>query len=100
MDWDRWVGEVEAARTSFARLIGAEPEEVAIGTSVSQLTSSLASALTFDGARDTIVVSEGEFPTVGQVWRAQEKRGARLSWVPVREGIIPSRPPEASFPPL
>jgi selenocysteine lyase/cysteine desulfurase len=89
MDWDRWMAEVEAARASFARLIGASPEEIAIGTSVSQLTSSLASALAYDGARDTIVVSEGEFPTVGQVWRAQEKRGARLSWVPAREGVIP-----------
>lgn len=89
MDWDRWMAEVEAARASFARLIGASPEEIAIGTSVSQLTSSLASALTYDGVRDTIVVTEGEFPTVGQVWRAQEKRGARLSWVPARDGIIP-----------
>lgn len=89
MDWDRWMQEVEAARASFARLIGAEANEIAIGSSVSQLTSSLASALRYDRGRDRVVVTEGEFPTVAQVWRAQEQMGARISWVPVREGVIP-----------
>ena len=76
------MGEVEAARASFARLINAAPEEVAICTSVSQATSSLASALDYSGGRDKVVVTEGEFPTVAQVWVAQERRGARLAWVP------------------
>lgn len=89
MDWDRWVGEVEAARSSFARLINADPGDVAICTSVSQATSSVASALDYSQKRRKVVVTEGEFPTVGQVWMAQEKRGARLAWVPARDGIIP-----------
>jgi selenocysteine lyase/cysteine desulfurase len=89
MDWEGWMAEVEAARTSFARLIGAETDEVAVGSSVSQLTSSLASALSYHGERDKVVVTEGEFPTVAQVWRAQERRGARIAWVPARDGIIP-----------
>lgn len=89
MDWDGWIGEVEGARASFARLINAAPEEVSICTSVSQATSSVASALDYDGARSKVVVTEGEFPTVAQVWVAQEKRGARLGWVPVRDGVIP-----------
>jgi selenocysteine lyase/cysteine desulfurase len=89
MNWDRWIGEVEAARASFARLINAHPQDIAICTSVSQATSSLASAFDFAGERDKVVVTEGEFPTVGQVWRAQERRGARLAWVPAREGLIP-----------
>jgi selenocysteine lyase/cysteine desulfurase len=89
MNWDRWIGEVEAARASFARLINAAPEEVAICSSVSQATSSLASALDFTAGRDKVVVTEGEFPTVAQVWVAQQKRGARLGWVPARDGTIP-----------
>ncbi len=89
MDWDRWMEEVEAARAAFARLIGASPREVAIGTSVSQLTSSVASALDWSGSRTKVVATEGEFPTVAQVWRAQERRGARVAWVPVQDGIIP-----------
>jgi len=90
MDWDRWMEEVEGARASFARLINADPDDVALCTSVSQATSSLASALDFRGPRRTVVVTEGEFPTVGQVWRAQESRGAHVRWVPVREGVIPA----------
>ena len=90
MDWERWVGEVEAARSSFARLINAEPGDVAICTSVSQATSSVASALDYCGGRRKLVVTEGEFPTVGQVWRAQEIRGALLEWVPAVDGIIPA----------
>jgi len=89
MDWDRWMGEVEAARAGFARLIQADAEDVAICTSVSQATSSVASAFDFSGPRGKVVVTEGEFPTVGQVWAAQEKRGMRLAWVPARDGIIP-----------
>jgi selenocysteine lyase/cysteine desulfurase len=89
MDWERWMAEVEAARASFARLIHADPDDVAICSSVSQATSSLASALEFTGSRSAVVVTEGEFPTVGQVWRAQESRGARIRWVPAKDGIIP-----------
>jgi selenocysteine lyase/cysteine desulfurase len=36
-----------------------------------------------------VVVTEGEFPTVAQVWRAQERLGARISWVPAQDGVIP-----------
>ncbi|MGW8265689.1 MAG: aminotransferase class V-fold PLP-dependent enzyme [Longimicrobiales bacterium] len=89
MDWDRWAAEVEAARASFARLIHADPGDVAICTSVSQATSSVASALDYSRGRRKVVVTEGEFPTVGQVWMAQERRGARVAWVPARDGVIP-----------
>lgn len=89
MDWDRWIGEVDAARASFARLINAAPEEVAISSSVSQAVSSVASALDCTGSRNTIVATEGEFPTVAHVWLAQHRRGTQVAWVPVRDGTIP-----------
>jgi selenocysteine lyase/cysteine desulfurase len=89
MDWERWMGEVEASRVSFSRLINASPDEVSICVSVSQATSSVASALDFTGPRRKVAVTEGEFPTVGHVWKAQERLGAELTWVPARDGIIP-----------
>jgi selenocysteine lyase/cysteine desulfurase len=82
MDWEGWVDEVERARVSFARLINAEPDEVAVTSSVSQAVSALASALGF-AARPDIVASSAEFPTVGHVWLAQEPRGASVRWVPM-----------------
>ena len=89
MNWDRWMEEVEAARNTFASLINAAPTDVAVCNSVSQATSSVASSFDYTEGRKNIVLTSGEFPTVGQVWRAQEARGAELSWVPVRDGIIP-----------
>lgn len=84
MDWDAWMAEVAAARAAFARLIGAEEDEVAVSTSVSAVTASLASALDWS-ERDTVVVSGAEFPTVAHVWRAQQARSARIVGVPVSD---------------
>ena len=89
MDWDVWVAEVERARQAFAQLINASVDEVAVTSSVSQATSALASALSFDGDRRRVVASAAEFPTVGHVWLAQESRGAQVHWVPLgHDGTI------------
>ncbi|MFV2007785.1 MAG: aminotransferase class V-fold PLP-dependent enzyme, partial [Longimicrobiales bacterium] len=89
MDWDAWVGEVEAARRSFAGLIDADPEDVAVCASVSQAVASIAGALDYSGSRKTVVASMAEFPTVGHVWLAHKKLGARLRWVAVADGEVP-----------
>lgn len=88
MDWDAWMEEVGRAKAEFASLIGATPADIAVFSSVSEATSAVASALTFDGPRQTLVVSEAEFPTVAHVWLAQQSRGARVSWAPERDGTI------------
>jgi selenocysteine lyase/cysteine desulfurase len=88
--WEYWVGLMEAARAEFAGLVGADTDEVAVTTSVSAGVSALASAFRFDEGRDTIVVSDFEFPTIGQIWHAQEARGARVVHVPAApDGSIP-----------
>jgi selenocysteine lyase/cysteine desulfurase len=85
MDWDAWMAEVERARQSFARLINADMDEVAVTSSVSQAASALASALSFDGNRRRVLASAAEFPTVGHVWLAQAPRGAEVGWVPLSD---------------
>jgi selenocysteine lyase/cysteine desulfurase len=75
--WEYWVERSEAARAAFAGLINAEPDEVAVTTSLSAGVSALASGLRF-ARRSKIVTTELEFPTVGQIWHAQESRGARV----------------------
>src|ERR1051326_1793162 len=71
MHWGGWIEEVERARAGFAALIGAQPEDIAIGASVSQIVSSLASALIPSAApRRRILSSVMEFPGVGQAWHA------------------------------
>jgi selenocysteine lyase/cysteine desulfurase len=75
-EWEHWVERSEAARGAFARLVGAAPDDVAIQTSVSTAVSALISAIQFRGERNRIVISENEFPTIGQIAHAQELRGA------------------------
>jgi selenocysteine lyase/cysteine desulfurase len=89
-EWEHWVERAEAARAAFARLVGAEPDEVAVTTSVSQAVSALVSALPLERGRNRIVISEFEFPTVGQISHAQELRGAEVVHVrPDPDGRIP-----------
>ncbi len=87
--WDYWVEKTEQARTSFAGLVNAEPGEVAVTASVSAGVSALLSGLRFDGGRDTIVVSDLEFPTVGQIAHAQELLGRRVVHVPATGASVP-----------
>jgi selenocysteine lyase/cysteine desulfurase len=86
--WDLWVERYEAARAQFARFIGATPDEVAIVPYVSAGINSVASALTFD-RRKKVVLGEFEFPTMGHIWLAQQKRGALVEFVPASGEVIP-----------
>ncbi len=88
-EWGHWVERAESARSAFARLIGAKPAEVAVTTSVSQGVAAIVSALDLE-TRPRIVISEYEFPTVGQIAHAQELRGAEVVHVrPDTDGSIP-----------
>jgi selenocysteine lyase/cysteine desulfurase len=87
--WEYWVERMEAARHAFAGLVNADSNEVAVTTSVSAGVSALASAFDFRGERNKIVVSDFEFPTVAQIWHAQEARGAEIVHVPAAGNTIP-----------
>lgn len=87
--WDRWVGEVERLRTSFAASIGADADEVAVMPTASAGITAIATALGFDGERRDVVIGEFEFPTMAHVWLAQERRGARIAWVKAHGDALP-----------
>jgi selenocysteine lyase/cysteine desulfurase len=86
--WEYWVERAETARATFARFVGGEPDDVAVTTSLSAGVSPLASAIDFT-ARPKIVISDFEFPTIGQIWHAQELRGAEVVHVPADGAEIP-----------
>ena len=88
--WEYWVAQLDAARTSVAGLLNAGSDEIAITTSVSAGVDALVSAFSFGDDRDKIVLSDFEFPTIGQISHAQERRGARVEHVPADpDGTIP-----------
>jgi selenocysteine lyase/cysteine desulfurase len=88
MDWDFWMAETGRAKGEFARIIGAEKDEISVAMSVSDVISGVGSSLDYGGRRNRIVTTEGEFPTVGQVWLAHQRAGARISFVPMEDGEI------------
>jgi selenocysteine lyase/cysteine desulfurase len=91
--WEYWMERTEAARSSFAALVGAHNDEVAVTASVSAGVNAIASGLRLADGRNRIVVSDFEFPTVGQIWHAQEDRGFTIRHVP--QGDAPVVPLEA-----
>lgn len=76
--WEMWVEQVERLRARFATSIGAGVDEIAVMPSASAGINAIASAVTFDGPRSHVVIGDFEFPTMAQVWIAQERRGATI----------------------
>jgi len=85
MDWDSWCEEVDAAKAEFAKIINADPGEIAVAASVSDLVSSIANSLDYTGKRKKVVVTDAEFPTVDHIWLANQRHGALVEFVPVGE---------------
>jgi selenocysteine lyase/cysteine desulfurase len=86
--WNEWMAAYEALRREFAAFINASPDEVAIVTSASAGINAIASALQFD-RRNKVVLTEYEFPTMSQIWLAQQARGAEIQFLNSSDGIVP-----------
>src|SRR5688500_15009931 len=84
--FDHGMPMLDRCRESFASLVGADVAECAIVPSVSAGMSAIATCLDFN-VRPKIVATEMDFPTNHYVWRAQERRGAKVDVVPTPDGI-------------
>jgi selenocysteine lyase/cysteine desulfurase len=76
--WNLWIEQAEDVRARFARLLNASTDEIAVTTSVSAGVSSLLSGLRHPEGRNKIVISDFEFPTIGQITHAQELVGKKV----------------------
>src|SRR5271156_964510 len=86
--WDEWMGKYEEIRATFAGMIGASPAEIAIIGSASAGINPIANSLNF-ALRNRVILSEFEFPTMGQIWLAQQQRGAQVEFVSGEGNRIP-----------
>jgi selenocysteine lyase/cysteine desulfurase len=86
--WEYWVERAETARATFARLVNAAADDVAVTTSLSAGVSAVMSALSFD-ERSRLVISDFEFPTIGQISHAQQLRAAEVVIVDAADAAIP-----------
>jgi selenocysteine lyase/cysteine desulfurase len=69
------------SREICADLIGAHPDEIAVGANTSFGLNLAASALPLK-SDDRVVLLEGEFPANVYPWLNLERRGIRLEWIP------------------
>ncbi len=85
--WHAWMERVDAARDLFARLIHADPKDVAVVSCASEAAYHVASTLDYGGA-NRILSCDLEFPSIAHVWLAQGPRGAQVDFVAHRGGVI------------
>lgn len=85
MDWMGWMERVQDAKNEFAALINAEPDEIAVLSSVSDAASAFASSLSFTSERNKVVTTDIDFPCIGHVWLSHEKRNAQVTFLPAEE---------------
>ncbi len=81
-DWEGWVEKLEVLRQMTAGLVDADADEIAITSSLSEGLNALVSALDFSSVRNKVVVTDFDFPTTAQIFRAQTRRGAEVVNVP------------------
>ena len=84
--WGEWMAEVEEARALFAELINTTPDHVAVVPTASAGAYQVASSFNWTGA--SLVTSDLEFPSVGQVFHAQQAHGARITFIDDREACL------------
>lgn len=78
--FDRWVGCVDEARGTFARIVGAAPADVAVGSVVSPFVGLVAASLP---AGAEVLAPEDEYTSVLFPFLAQEQRGVKVRLVPL-----------------
>jgi selenocysteine lyase/cysteine desulfurase len=87
--WPAWGEATGHARTTFARLVGADAADVTTGSQVSQLVGMVAASLP-EGAR--VLAPEEEFTSNLFPWLVQEARGVQVRTVPAAELANEVRP--------
>jgi selenocysteine lyase/cysteine desulfurase len=85
--WYRyWLDELGAARHEFARLIGADPEEVAVLPNISSALAAVGSSLDFS-RRNRVICCELDFPTLTYHWLAKRGQGVQTIILPSPDGL-------------
>jgi kynureninase len=81
-----WYERIVEMRGLLARLIGAGPDDIALGPNATACQASLAASLAPTRERDVIVTTDMDFPSSRYLWHAQVRRGFRVIDIPSRDG--------------
>ncbi len=89
--YEIWMSEIDKVRRKFAKIIGAQPHEVAIAPSVSVALSSISTALDYS-KRSKVVLADRDFPTLAYQWLVKQRLGVESVFVESPDRIY--TPPE------
>jgi kynureninase len=84
--YQHWVGLLDDLRADFARVLGADTDEVALEPAVSAALVTIASSFDY-GKRRKVVVGDLDFPTDGHTWLALERAGVEVEFVHSPDGV-------------
>src|SRR5258708_13468840 len=85
LHWRTWYAEYDRFREAAARLIAAQPGEIAILKNTSEGISFVAEGLRWR-AGDNVITTDLEFPSNSTPWRRLDKRGVECRTVRSRDG--------------
>jgi cysteine desulfurase/selenocysteine lyase len=91
LHWKAWYAEIDRVRESAARLIGAQPDEIAILKNTSEGLSFVGAGLRWE-AGDNVVTTALEFPSNWTPWkRLESERGVecRAAALPTVDALAP-----------
>ena len=91
--WESWTQAVDEARATWSRLVGFDPDDVAVGATVSELVGVVAASLP-DGAR--VLAPDVEFTSALFPFLAQAGRGVDVRTVP-REALADAVDPDTAL---
>ncbi len=92
--WSGWSRRVEQTRNTAARLINADPHEIALVPNTTAGITLVAEGLPWR-AGDNVVTLADEFPSNVYPWMNLQSRGVELRRVPAEEGVDLNRLAEA-----
>jgi cysteine desulfurase/selenocysteine lyase len=87
LHWREWYEEIARLRASMARLIGAQPNEVAILKNTSEGLSFVAEGLRWREG-DNVITTDLEFPSNAAPWKRLARRGVECRVLRSREGAF------------
>ncbi len=86
MHYDRWLAAYQGLRTATARLIGADPSEIAQVKNTSEGVAAIALGIPWK-AGDKIVCFDEEFPANYFPWKRLEQQGVRIEWLSATDSL-------------
>jgi kynureninase len=86
--WHSWFPLVDTVSAMFAKIIGADAEDVTLIHNLTIGSALIASCLDFSGKRNKVVYSELHFPTISYLWHGWQQYGAKVHLVKSDDGIF------------